>query len=53
MEFYLKSSREKGDTVRDNMRHHNIRPDLKKLSEVKEEVSFEAQDMPRLKISKN
>lgn len=53
LEFFLKASRDKADTVRDNLRHHNIRPDLKKLSEVKEEESFEAPDMPRLKIAKN
>jgi len=35
------------------MRHHNIRADLKKLSEVKDVESFEAQDMPRFKIPKN
>lgn len=51
--FYETASRNKGDTVRENMRHHNIRADLKKLSEVKEVESFEAHDMPRLKISQN
>jgi hypothetical protein len=30
-----------------------VRADLKKLSEVKDEENFEAQDMPRFKISKN
>jgi hypothetical protein len=35
------------------LRHHNIRADLKKLSEVKDAESFEAQDMPRFKIPKN
>jgi len=34
------------------LKHHNIRNDLKKLSEVREEESFFTQDMPRLKISK-
>ena len=53
LNFYELASRTKGDTVRENMRHHNIRADLKKLSEVKEVESFEAQDRPRLKISVN
>jgi hypothetical protein len=51
--FYETASRSKADTVRENLRHHNIRSDLKKLSEVKEEENFEAKDMPRFKISKN
>lgn len=51
--FYELACRSKGDTVRENLRHHNIRPDLKKLSEIKDVESFEAQDMPRYKISKN
>ena len=53
LQFYEISARTKPDTVRDNLRHHNIRADLKKLSELKEEESFTALDMPRLKISKN
>ena len=52
LNFYEIAARGKPDTVRDNMRHHNIRPDLKKLSEVKDVESFEAQEMPRYKISK-
>ncbi len=51
--FYQKACNQKPDTVRDNLRHHNIRADLKKLSEVKEVESFAAHEMPRLKISKN
>ena len=35
------------------MRFHNIRSDLKKLSEIHEESSFETKDMPRFKISEN
>jgi|LauGreDrversion4_2_1035121.scaffolds.fasta_scaffold11990_6 hypothetical protein len=49
--FYENSARNKPDTVRENLRHHNVRPDLKKLSEVQEEESFLTKDMPRLKIS--
>ena len=51
--FYELACRNKGDTVRENLRHHNIRADLKKLCEVKDAESFETQDMPRLKVSKN
>ena len=32
--FYENASRTKVDTVRENMRAHNIRADLKKLSEI-------------------
>jgi len=35
------------------MRAHNIRPDLKKLSEITEETIFSSEDMPRYTISKN
>jgi Ca2+-binding EF-hand superfamily protein len=42
LNFYELASRSKGDTVRENLRHHNIRPDLKKLSEIKDVESFEA-----------
>lgn len=49
--FYETAARSKPDTVRDNLRHHNIRPDLKKLSEIQEEGSFQSKDMPRLKIA--
>ena len=40
MLFYLQASRTKADTVRENLRAHNIRNDLKKLSEISEESSF-------------
>jgi Ca2+-binding EF-hand superfamily protein len=40
--FYEIACRTKGDTVRENLRHHNIRADLKKLSEVKDVESFDA-----------
>ncbi len=51
--FYESSCRQKPDTVRENLRSHNIRNDLKKLSEVTEDSSFKTEDMPRFKISKN
>lgn len=51
--FYETAARSKPETVRENLRAHNIRNDLKKLSEVQEESSFSREDMPRYKISKN
>ena len=51
--FYENSCKSKVETVRENLRQHNIRNDLKKLSEVTEESSFKSEDMPRFKISKN
>lgn len=51
--FFEVACKSKPDTVRDNLKHHNIRNDLKKLSEVTEESSFATKDMPRFKISKN
>lgn len=53
MTFFENSSKSKEDTVRENLRAHNIRNDLKKLSEIMEESSFTKEDMPRYKISKN
>ena len=38
--FYEFSAKSKPSTVRENLAKHNIRPDLKKLSEIKEEESF-------------
>jgi len=35
------------------LKAHNIRNDLKKLSEIQEESSFKKEDMPRFKISEN
>lgn len=51
--FYEISSRNKPETVRENLRAHNIRNDLKKLSEIQENSSFRTEDMPRFKISRN
>ncbi len=53
LEFYETSCKTKPGTVRENMAKHNIRADLKKLSEIKEEETFATKDMPRLKISQN
>ena len=51
--FYELSAKSKPDTVRENLRAHNVRNDLKKLSEIEEESTFTTEDMPRFKISKN
>jgi hypothetical protein len=51
--FYETASRNKPETVRENLRAHNIRNDLKKLSEIQEETSYRNTDMPRYKLSKN
>ena len=51
--FYEMAARNKPETVRENLRSHNIRNDLKKLSEIQEESSFSTEDMPRFKISRN
>jgi hypothetical protein len=51
--FYEMASKNKPETVRENLRSHNIRNDLKKLSEVTEESSFSTHEMPRFRISRN
>mmetsp|Transcript_23119 Transcript_23119/g.22543 ORF Transcript_23119/g.22543 Transcript_23119/m.22543 type:complete len:315 (-) Transcript_23119:116-1060(-) len=53
MYFYELSCRDKPETVRENLKQHNIRNDLKKLSEVTEETAFSTEDMPRFKIAEN
>ena len=53
MQFYENSCKTKTETVRENLRAHNYRADLKKLSEIVEESSYKREDMPRFKISKN
>mmetsp|Transcript_44247 Transcript_44247/g.32237 ORF Transcript_44247/g.32237 Transcript_44247/m.32237 type:complete len:96 (-) Transcript_44247:78-365(-) len=40
LRFYTLSCRDKPETVRENLKNHNIRNDLKKLSEVIEETTF-------------
>ena len=51
--FYEISARNKPNTVRENLRAHNIREDLKKLSEIKEESSFNREQMPRTRLTEN
>lgn len=40
MKFYETACVNKPDTVRENLRAHNIRNDLKKLSELTEETTY-------------
>lgn len=40
LNFYETAARSKPETVRENLRSHNIRNDLKKLSEITEESSY-------------
>ena len=39
--------------VQSNLKHHNVRLDLKRVSEVVEEVDYAEHDMPRFTISAN
>ncbi len=52
-QFYEHSARTKESTVRENLKAHNVRPDLKKMSEVEEEVTLTNECMPRFTISRN
>lgn len=54
IQFYTDaSSGVNTDRVFDNLRNHFIRNDLVKLSEVKEELPFAENDMPRNSMSHN
>jgi len=39
--------------VQSNLKNHNVRLDLKKMSEVIEEVAFDVNEMPRYTLSAN
>jgi len=41
------------DRVRENLKQHFIRTDLKKMSDIVEDASFSKEEMPRFTISKN
>lgn len=46
--FYTTCSRgEKATTVRENLKAFNVRPDLKKLSEVEDEATAIVEELPR------
>ena len=51
LKFYYNAAKENVKSVHDNLEHHFIRKDLKKLSELIEETKQEKQDMPRFMIS--
>ena len=42
LQIYENAARSKPETVRENLKAHNVRADLKKLSEIQEESSFSA-----------
>lgn len=49
--FYIKASRERPATVRENLKNFNIRQDLRKWSEVAETTTVKKEDMPRYFLS--
>jgi Ca2+-binding EF-hand superfamily protein len=52
--FYTTCSRgEKATTVRENLRAFNVRPDLKKLSEVEDEATAVVEELPRYFIPRH
>lgn len=52
--FYRTSSRgEKASTVRENLAAFNVRPDLKKLSEVEDEATASPEELPRYFMPRN
>lgn len=54
LDFYFQSS--SGQTlkaVHSNLKNHNVRLDLKRMSEIVEEVSFAEHEMPRHTLSSN
>jgi len=53
LKFYYDASVDRERQVRDNLKNHFIRADLKKLSEVTEEVAFAKEQMPRFTLSSN
>ena len=54
LQFYLDACNEgRSDRVRENLKQHFIRSDLKKMSDIVEEATFTKEEMPRFTISKN
>ena len=51
--FYYTAAKAKIERVHDNLRNHFIRTDLKKISEVMEDITYDKKDMPRFTISAN
>ena len=51
--FWFIAAKDRPDRVHDNLKNHNIRTDLKKLSEVMEEMAFTKEEMPRFTMATN
>jgi len=53
MDFFLKACTDRLERVLENLKCHNIRPDMKKIYEVSEECEFTREQMPRYTMSAN
>lgn len=54
LKFYLDACTDgRIDRVRENLKQHFIRTDLKKMSDIVEDATFTKEEMPRFTISKN
>jgi len=51
--FYENSAKTKPDTVRENLKSHNIREDLVKLTDIVQECTYRRDEMPRFKLSRH
>jgi len=53
MDFFLNACNDRLERVLENLKCHNIRPDMKKIYELKEESEFSKEQMPRFAMSAN
>ena len=51
--YYVAASGSNPKAVQSNLKNHNVRLDLKKMSEVVDEVSYAQHEMPRYTLSAN
>ena len=51
--FWYIAAKDRPDRVHDNLKNHNIRTDLKKMSEVIDDTGFVKEDMPRFTMAFN
>lgn len=51
LEFYRSASCGKDTTVRENLRHNNIRNDLVKLIDAEQDSDYKIEEMPRYRLS--
>lgn len=51
LEFYRSASCGKDTTVRENLRHNNIRNDLVRLIDAPQTMDYTSQEMPRYRLS--